>query len=86
MTRIFKPRTLGIMTRVQRRGAGATFIVSAYGFFDIGSPGIFLSDQALWPAVLKELPEGITFDSGMAKPQGEVLVAGRYPRCRSSPG
>jgi uncharacterized protein YjbI with pentapeptide repeats len=77
MVKIIKPRTLGILTRTQPRGKGALFIVSVYGLFDVGAPGILLSDQALWPTILKELPEGSIFDPGMPKPQGEVLVAGR---------
>lgn len=77
MVKIIKPRTLGILTRTQPRGKRALFIVSVYGLFDVHTPGMLLSDQALWPTILKELPEGSTFDPGMPKPQGEVLVAGR---------
>jgi uncharacterized protein YjbI with pentapeptide repeats len=77
MVKIIKPRTLGILTRTQPRGKGALFIVSVYGLFDVGAPGILLSDQALWPTIVKELPEGAIFDPGMPKPQGEMLVAGR---------
>src|SRR5260221_9460088 len=77
MVQIIKPRTLGILTRTQPRVGGASLIVSAYGLFDVGAPGIFLADQALWPTVMKELPEGAVFDTGMVKPQAEVLVAGR---------
>ncbi|MHB8885016.1 MAG: DUF2169 family type VI secretion system accessory protein [Methylovirgula sp.] len=76
MVRIIKPTTLGILLRTQRRGKGALYTISALGLFDVAKPGIFLSEQAMWPAVMKELPEGAVFDPGMPKPQGELLVAG----------
>jgi uncharacterized protein YjbI with pentapeptide repeats len=62
--------------RTQRRGKSALYNVSAFGLFDVATPEVFLSEQALWPAVMKELPEGSVFDQGMPKPQGELLVAG----------
>ena len=88
MAKIIKPRTLGIVTRTAPRGKRALFIVSVYGLFDVHAQGALLSDQALWPTILKELPEGSVFDPGMPKPQGEVLVAGRAiaPEGVATPG
>ena len=85
MVQIIKPRSLGILARTQRRGRNALYIVSALGLFDVDTPGIFLSEQALWPAVAKELPEGAVFDTGMPKPQGELLVAGSAKAPNGSP-
>lgn len=77
MVRIIKPKTLGIITRTQPQPVGTLFIVSVYGLFDVQAPGTFLMDQAMWPALAKELPDGVVFDTGMLKPQGEMLIAGR---------
>lgn len=76
LVQIIKPRTLGILVRTVRRGKTPYYIVSALGLFDVSTPEVFLSDQALWPAVMKELPDGVAFDTGLPKPQGELLVAG----------
>lgn len=62
--------------RTLRRGKTPYYIVSALGLFDVSVPDVFLSDQALWPAVMQELPDGAVFDTGLPKPQGEWLVAG----------
>ena len=61
------------------------YIVSALGLFDVASPEMFLAEQALWPAVMKELPEGAVFDQGLPKPQGELLVAGHAKTPSGSP-
>jgi uncharacterized protein YjbI with pentapeptide repeats len=83
LVKVIKPRTLGILLRTQRRSkTTALYTVSALGLFDAEHPGIFLSEQALWPAVMAELPEGAVFDQGLPKPQGEFLVAG-YARAPS---
>ena len=67
MVRVIKPQTLGILLRTQRRGNNTHYIVSALGLFDVASPEMFLAEQALWPAVMKELPEGAVFDQGLPK-------------------
>src|SRR6202012_2463313 len=85
LVKIIKPNTLGILLRTQRRGKTALYTVSALGLFDVATPGVFMSDQALWPAVMKELPEGAVFDQGMPKPQGELLVAGHAKAPNGAP-
>ncbi|MGO9134542.1 MAG: DUF2169 domain-containing protein [Methylovirgula sp.] len=85
MVRVIKPQTLGILLRTQRRGNNTHYIVSALGLFDVASPEMFLAEQALWPAVMKELPEGAVFDQGLPKPQGELLVAGHAKAPSGSP-
>ncbi len=78
MTLIVKPRTLGVMTKVERDPPGASLIVSAYGQFDLAAPDPyrFEGEQSLWQLAAKELPAGSVFDIGMPKPAAELLVAG----------
>ena len=77
MPTIIKPRKLGILTKVERRGAQASLIVSALGLFSLTEPSDFEFDTALWPMAIKEMPPGAIFDMAMPKPCGEVLFAGR---------
>lgn len=78
MALIIKPRTLGLLTKTERRAAGASFIVSAFGLFDLAEPDPYRlqGDQAMWIMAAKELPPGAVFDLGMPKPTAEVLIAG----------
>ncbi len=78
MAFLIKPRTLGLMTKVERQGAGASLIVSAYGLFNLAAPDPFRfeDEQGLWTIAAKELPPGAVFDIGMPKPVAEVLVGG----------
>ncbi|MDP2801264.1 MAG: DUF2169 domain-containing protein [Phreatobacter sp.] len=77
MTKIIKPRQLGILTKTERRRSGVSFVVSALGLVDLQQPTDFLGDQALWALAAQELPEGTILDMAMPKPCGEVLVAGK---------
>ncbi|CAN7528693.1 DUF2169 domain-containing protein [Bosea sp. LjRoot90] len=87
MPTIIKPRKLGILTKVERRGASATLVVSALGLFSLLEPGDFEPDTALWPMAMEQMPAGTIFDAAMPKPCGEVLVAGfaRAPGGESVP-
>lgn len=78
MALIIKPRTLGLLTKTERRAVGASFIVSAFGMFDLAEPDPhrLQGDQGMWLMATKELPPGAIFDLGMPKPTAEVLVAG----------
>lgn len=76
MPSIIKPRKLGILTKVERRGSSATLVVSALGLFSLLEPSDFEVDTALWPMVMEQMPQGTIFDAAMPKPCGEVLVAG----------
>lgn len=73
------------MTRTQFCIGGSQLVISAYGLFDATRPGVFLADQALWPVLIKELPEGVAFDAGMPKPLGEFIVAGRAMAAGGAP-
>lgn len=77
MTTIHKPRTLGIMTKVEHRRQGPVFVVAVLGLFSLRDGIMFENEQALWPMALKEMPQGAFLDLVMPKPCGEVLVAGR---------
>lgn len=78
MPLIIKPRTLGLMTKVERNPPGANLIVSAYGLFNLATPDRyrFEGEQSLWLIAAKELPPGSVFDIGMPKPVAELLVGG----------
>ncbi len=88
MSSLIKPRSLAVLTKTERRPAGASLILSAFGMFDLQSPDPlrFEGEQALWLMVAKELPPGRILDLGLPKPTAEVLVAGHAggreaPRC-----
>lgn len=77
MVQIIKPRTLGLLTKAERRPTGASFIVTALAMFDLADPAAgFESEQALWLAAAKALPPGGILDIAMPKPVAEVMIAG----------
>ena len=78
MPTMIKPRTLGVLTKVERRGTGASFIVTAFGLFDLARPEAdrFETDQTMWMMAAKALPKGSVLDIGMPKPRAEMLVGG----------
>ncbi|TCR64178.1 DUF2169 domain-containing protein [Bosea sp. BK604] len=57
---------------------GASYIVSAFGMFDLAQPDPYRleGEQAMWMMTAKELPSGAVFDLGMPKPTAEVMIAG----------
>ncbi|TWB93084.1 hypothetical protein FBZ93_111123 [Bradyrhizobium macuxiense] len=75
---LVKPRTLGLLSKCERRPPGASLIISAFAMFDLADPGAdrLESEQDLWVMAAKELPPGSPLDIGMPKPQAEVLVGG----------
>ena len=78
MPLMIKPRTLGVLTKAERRKVGASYIVTAMGLFDLARPDAerFENSQSLWLLAAKALPKGSFLDIGMPKPQAELLVAG----------
>jgi uncharacterized protein YjbI with pentapeptide repeats len=78
MPSMIKPRTLGVLAKVERRKVGASYIVSALGLFDLARPDAdrFETDQALWILSAKALPKGSVLDVGMPKPRAELLIGG----------
>ncbi|KAF0815291.1 Secreted effector protein PipB2 [Andreprevotia sp. IGB-42] len=72
-----KPLSLGLLHRPYRIGDEYRFVVSALGFFRLGTQNErFLIDNLQWPLVAKALPAGQMLDEVMPKPAGEVLLAG----------
>ncbi len=67
-------------TEPSRNGALTT--VSAHALFDFSDPKRFLTEQALWPMVVEQMPNGAIFDKGQLKPKAELIIAG----CALSPG
>src|SRR5260370_34734621 len=78
MPLMIKPRTLGVLAKAERRKAGAAYIVTAMGLFDLARPDAerFETDQSLWLLAAKALPKGRFLDIGMPKPTAELLVGG----------
>lgn len=60
---------------------GALTTVSAFALFDFTDPKRFLTEQALWPMVTEQMPNGAIFDKGQAKPKADLIIAG----CALSP-
>jgi len=49
---------------------------SAFLLFDTSAPYELLTEQALWPMVAEQMPDGAIFDKGQLKPRAEMIVAG----------
>ncbi len=77
MPQIIKPRTLGLLHKVERRRDGGRFIVSVLAAFDLADATRLDSEQSLWPMAAQALPPGGALDMGMPKPRAEVLIGGR---------
>ncbi|WP_050631921.1 DUF2169 family type VI secretion system accessory protein [Bradyrhizobium viridifuturi] len=75
---LVKPRTLGLLTKCERRPPGASLIISVFAMFDLATPGALRlqGEQDLWIMAAKELPPGTPLDIGMPKPQAELLIGG----------
>lgn len=75
---LVKPRSLGLLTKCERRPPGASLIVSIFGMFDLADPNPdrLEGEQGLWIMAAKELPPGTALDIGMPKPQAEILIGG----------
>lgn len=84
---LVKPRTLGLLTKCERRPPGASLIVSIFTMFDLANPGAdrLEGEQGLWLMAAKELPPGTALDIGMPKPQAEVLIGGHAAAAEGQP-
>lgn len=76
MPSLVKPSRLAAALRAEAVPQGGLLTVSAYILFDFESPRRLLTEQALWPMVVEQMPPGAIFDKGNLKPVGEVIVAG----------
>lgn len=81
MPAIIKPSRVSVAHQTEPSKDGALTTVSAYVLFDFAEPGRLLTEQALWPMVTDQIPNGAVFDKGQLKPKGEVIIAG----CALSP-
>lgn len=77
MPQIIKPRTLGLLHKVERRRDGARFIISAIAAFDLADPSKLDGEQSLWLMAADALPPGTPIDAVMPKPRAEMLIAGK---------
>lgn len=77
MPQIIKPRTLGLLHKVERRRGGGRLIVSVLAAFDLADPTRLDGEQNLWPMAAQALPPGTALDMGMPKPRAELLIGGR---------
>lgn len=82
MPSIMKPSRLACAVQSEPVRGGGMTTVSAFALFDFAEPRRLLTEQALWPMVVEQMPDGAVFDKGKLKPLGEFIVAG----CALSPG
>ncbi|WP_127089612.1 DUF2169 family type VI secretion system accessory protein [Aquabacter cavernae] len=77
MPLVIKPRTLGLLHKVERRRDGARLILCVIAAFDLADPARLDGEQALWTMAAASLPEGSPLDMCMPKPRAEVLIGGK---------
>jgi uncharacterized protein YjbI with pentapeptide repeats len=73
---IIKPSRLASMIQTEAVAGGGLTTVSAFALFDFADPYRLLTEQALWPMVVEQMPKGAVFDKGKLKPRAELIVAG----------
>ena len=80
---ILKPMSLGLLSRVSYLRHRHVLVLGATAAFPLDDPTRLIFDPAFWKAATPLL-EGAALDHALAKPQGEVLLAGsaRAPATR----
>jgi len=73
---IIKPSRVSVAHQSEPTRDGALTTVSAYVLVDLSDTGRLLTEQALWPMVADQMPNGAIFDKGQLKPKAELIVAG----------
>lgn len=81
MPAIYKPSRIAFAMQTEvapgsNGGYGGITTVSAHILFDFADPRRLLTDQALWPLVAEQMPQGSLFDKCQVKPRAELIVAG----------
>ncbi|GAA0783432.1 DUF2169 family type VI secretion system accessory protein [Roseibium denhamense] len=76
MPAIIKPSRISVAHQTEAVKGGALTTVSAFVLFDFAEPGRLLTEQALWPMVTDQMPNGAVFDKGQLKPRAELMIAG----------
>ena len=76
MPAIIKPSRLSCAVQTEAVAGGGLTTVSAFVLFDFADPRRLLTEQALWPMVVEQMPKGAIFDKGQLKPKGELIIGG----------
>ncbi len=76
--KIIKPLSLCLLNRVIEEKRELRLVSSVVTFFSFQPAEKLLSEVDLWKFTAEELGEEGSFDSGMPKPRGEVLVKGSF--------
>lgn len=76
MPAIIKPSKISAALQPGVVTGGNVLTVSAFLLFDIARPYALFTEQALWPMVAEQMPDGGIFDKGQLKPKAEIIVAG----------
>lgn len=76
MPAIVKPSKISATFQPHAIEGGNILTVSSYLLFDISTPYDLLTEQALWPMVAEQMPDGGIFDKGQLKPRAEMIIAG----------
>ncbi|MCK7611878.1 DUF2169 family type VI secretion system accessory protein [Roseibium sediminicola] len=76
MPGIVKPSKVSAALQPHAVEGGSILTVSAFLLFDVAAPYKLLTEQALWPMVAEQMPDGGIFDKGQLKPRAEMIVAG----------
>jgi len=76
MPAIVKPSKVSATFQPHAVEGGNILTVSSYLLFDVAQPYDLLTEQALWPMVAEQMPDGGIFDKGQLKPQAEIIIAG----------
>ncbi|MEP4030154.1 DUF2169 domain-containing protein [Roseibium polysiphoniae] len=76
MPAIIKPSRVSVASQTEAVRDGGLTTVSAFLLVDFSEPERLLTEQALWPMVTEQMPNGAMFDKGQLKPRSEVIIAG----------
>ncbi|MEM5584009.1 DUF2169 domain-containing protein [Roseibium sp. AS2] len=76
MPAIIKPSRISSSLHTQVVEGGSVLTASAFLLFDVARPFELYTEQALWPMVVEQMPDGGIFDKGQLKPRAEMIVAG----------
>lgn len=76
MPGVIKPSRISAALQPQAVEGGSLLTVSAFLLFDVSDPYTLFTEQALWPMVAEQMPDGAIFDKGQLKPRAEMIIAG----------
>lgn len=76
MPAIIKPSRISLATQTEAVHGGGLTTVTAFVLVDFSEPDRLLTEQALWPMVVEQMPNAAIFDKGQLKPRAELIIAG----------